>query len=98
MPHSGLQFYNKFLLSYAGFSFPITLTLWHMIFCSILSSTCIWTGLVKPLDIPREMYTSKVIPIAACYALALWTGNAAYTLCSVSFMQMVKAGETRSLF
>lgn len=29
--------YNKWILAYSGFPFPIALTLWHMVFCSLLA-------------------------------------------------------------
>lgn len=103
-----MVFYNKFLLSYFGFMYPITvspethvrsarsdrplrcmqLTMWHMIACSAIASALIFTRLVQPLAIPSDLYYKKVVPIAACYAGALWTSNAAYSICSVSFAQV----------
>ncbi|GAX83205.1 hypothetical protein CEUSTIGMA_g10631.t1 [Chlamydomonas eustigma] len=93
-----MVFYNKFLLSYFGFYYPITLTLWHMVVCTSLATACVQSGLVKALEIPNELYIKKIIPIAACYAGALWTSNAAYALTSVSFAQMVKAGMPVAVF
>lgn len=29
--------YNKWILAFYGFPFPIALTLWHMFFCSVLA-------------------------------------------------------------
>ena len=28
--------YNKWILAYFGFHFPLALTMWHMLFCSIV--------------------------------------------------------------
>jgi len=64
------------------------LTLWHMVVCTTLASICVLSGVVKPLEIPKELYLKKIIPIAACYAGALWTSNAAYAISSVSFAQV----------
>ena len=64
------------------------LTLWHMVVCTTLASICVLSGVVKPLEIPQELYLKKIIPIAACYAGALWTSNAAYAISSVSFAQV----------
>ena len=58
-----------------------------MVVCTTLASICVLSGLVKPLDIPSELYIKKIFPIAACYAGALWTSNAAYAISSVSFAQ-----------
>ena len=33
--------FNKWLLAYAGFPFPISLTLWHMFFCSTVAFLCV---------------------------------------------------------
>ncbi len=33
--------FNKWLLAYAGFPFPISLTLWHMFFCSVVGFLCV---------------------------------------------------------
>ena len=33
--------FNKWLLAYAGFPFPISLTLWHMFFCSTVGFLCV---------------------------------------------------------
>ena len=59
-----------------------------MVACTTLASACIWSGLVKPLEIPSDLYYKKILPIAACYAGALWTSNEAYAVCSVSFAQV----------
>ena len=59
-----------------------------MVACTTLASACIWSGLVKPLEIPSDLYFKKILPIAACYAGALWTSNEAYAVCSVSFAQV----------
>ena len=38
------------MLAYADFPYPITLTLWHMIFCSVVSAVLVQTGAVKAVD------------------------------------------------
>ncbi len=83
--------YNKFLLSVAGFPYPITLTLWHMLFCSTIAFALVRSGWVKSIDMEFDTYVSAIVPIGACYAVSLWVGNAAYLHLSVSFIQMLKA-------
>lgn len=34
---AGVILYNKWILTTWGFHFPITLTMWHMFFCSLVS-------------------------------------------------------------
>ena len=35
---AGVILYNKWILTVWGFTFPITLTMWHMAFCSVVSA------------------------------------------------------------
>ena len=42
--------YNKWLLAYGGFPFPIALTMFHMAFCSLLAFLLVRFGAVTPLD------------------------------------------------
>ncbi|EFJ45992.1 hypothetical protein VOLCADRAFT_63129 [Volvox carteri f. nagariensis] len=84
--------FNKWLLAYSGFPFPIALTLWHMFFCS-----CVGVVAVRVLKVvkshnmtPREYYT-RVMPIGLLYAGSLWLSNSAYLYLSVSFIQMTKS-------
>ncbi|GLI68172.1 hypothetical protein VaNZ11_012512 [Volvox africanus] len=84
--------FNKWLLAFSGFPFPIALTLWHMFFCS-----CVGILAVRVLKVvkshnmtPREYY-SRVMPIGLLYAGSLWLSNSAYLYLSVSFIQMTKS-------
>lgn len=83
--------YNKYLLAYSGFHYPITLTMWHMFFCASLAIGLIKSGKVQAINMERETYMRAIVPIGACYAGTLWVGNAAYLYLSVSFIQMLKA-------
>ena len=38
--------YNKWILSYFGFPYPIALTMWHMFFSSCLAFICIKVGVL----------------------------------------------------
>ncbi|PNW79459.1 hypothetical protein CHLRE_09g415900v5 [Chlamydomonas reinhardtii] len=82
---------NKYILDFAGFHFPIALTLSHMAFCSAVATALIKLGFVKAIDMDNTMYFNNVVPIAALFSGTLWLGNAAYLYLSVSFIQMVKA-------
>ena len=58
--------FNKWLLAYSGFPFPITLTMWHMAFCSTVGFICIRVlGVVKSHNMPAKEYFSRVMPIGA---------------------------------
>mmetsp|Transcript_23992 Transcript_23992/g.66668 ORF Transcript_23992/g.66668 Transcript_23992/m.66668 type:complete len:346 (+) Transcript_23992:185-1222(+) len=91
--------YNKWLLAYGGFPFPISLTMFHMAFCSVLAFLLVQFGAVTPLDsMTWDLYARTILPIGSLYALVLWTGNSAYLYISVSFIQMLKALAPVSVF
>ncbi|KAJ6794899.1 Uncharacterized protein M6B38_228325 [Iris pallida] len=89
--------YNKYILDpkLYNWSFPISLTLIHMAFCSSLAFLLVRVlRLVDPPSSPamtRPLYLSSVVPIGALYSLSLWFSNSAYIYLSVSFIQMLKA-------
>ncbi len=52
------------LLAYSGFPFPITLTMWHMAFCSIVGFACVRVfKLVKSHNMTPKDYFNRVFPI-----------------------------------
>ncbi|KAL4422706.1 hypothetical protein ABPG75_008903 [Micractinium tetrahymenae] len=84
--------FNKWLLAYSGFPFPIALTMWHMSFCSAVGFICIRVlGLVKSHNMSTKDYMQRVMPIGVLYAASLWLSNSAYLYLSVSFIQMTKS-------
>lgn len=84
--------YNKWVLAFSGFPFPVTLTLWHMLFCSVVSFCLVKLGLVAPVEgMTMEVYKTAILPIGAAFAIVLWLGNAAYLHLTVAFIQMLKA-------
>ncbi len=82
--------YNKWILAYYGFPYPIALTIWHMTFSSALAFAVVRLGYVEACNMSAETYVKAVVPIGACFAGTLWLGNAAYLYLSVSFIQMLK--------
>ena len=84
--------FNKYILAFGGFPFPITLTVWHMLFSSSIASVFVWSGKVPSTEgMDTKRYASSVMPIGVLFAGTLWMGNAAYLHLSVSFIQMLKA-------
>jgi hypothetical protein len=79
--------FNKWLLAFSGFPFPIALTLWHMFFCSSVGILAVRVlKLVKSHNMtPREYYT-RVMPIGepssmqtaqqTCYKSSTWSVQA----------------------
>lgn len=89
---AGVILYNKYILTVFGFPFPVTLTMIHMAFCSALAFVLVRVlGVVKGINMSRETYVQKIVPIAGLFAVVLWMGNSAYVYLSVAFIQMVKA-------
>ena len=64
--------FNKWLLAFSGFPYPITLTMWHMLFCSAVGFLCVRVGrFVKPHNMSAHDYLRRVMPIGApCSAIA----------------------------
>lgn len=84
--------FNKWLLAYSGFPYPIALTSWHMLFCSTIAFMCVRVlKLVKSHNMTPRAYVRRVLPIGALYAASLWLSNASYLYLSVSFIQMTKS-------
>ncbi|KAI8468164.1 MAG: solute carrier protein [Monoraphidium minutum] len=84
--------FNKWLLAYSGFPYPIALTMWHMIFCSSIAFVAVRVlGLVKSHNMSAREYMTRVMPIGLLYAGSLWLSNSAYLYLSVSFIQMTKS-------
>ena len=67
------------------------LTLLHQIFCSVVAFVGSRLQLFELTAMPRDVYLKGVVPVGACYAIALWFGNWAYLYLQVSFVQMLKA-------
>ena len=56
--------FNKWLLAYSGFPYPITLTAWHMLFCSTIGFLCVRVfKVVKPHNMSSRDYMRRVMPI-----------------------------------
>uniref|UniRef100_A0A7R9VSQ7 Sugar phosphate transporter domain-containing protein n=1 Tax=Chlamydomonas euryale TaxID=1486919 RepID=A0A7R9VSQ7_9CHLO len=82
---------NKYILSVAGFPYPIALTCIHMGFGSVLAFVIVKLGLAEATPISADMYISSILPIGLLFAGTLWTSNSAYLYLSVSFIQILKA-------
>eukprot|EP00249_Psilotum_nudum_P020554 c27755_g2_i1 orf=938-2026(-) len=86
--------FNKYILDKKMYNwpYPITLTMIHMGFCSLVAFLLIRVfKLVEPIGMTKDVYMSSIIPIGALYSLSLWLSNSAYIYLSVSFIQMLKA-------
>ena len=56
--------FNKWLLAYSGFPFPIALTVWHMFFCSFVGIMAVRVlRLVKSHNMTTREYMKRVFPI-----------------------------------
>ncbi|CAI5982620.1 unnamed protein product [Closterium sp. NIES-64] len=86
--------FNKYILDRKLYNwpYPISLTMIHMAFCSLLAFLLVKVfKVVEPISLSTEMYLTSVLPIGALYSLSLWFSNSAYIYLSVSFIQMLKA-------
>lgn len=86
-----LIMYNKWLLSFAHFSFPFALTSLHQLFAAIMSHIVCGLGLQTPPRLNLDQIVNLICPIAVCSSLSLALSNQAMVYISVPFMQMLKA-------
>ena len=89
---SGVILYNKWVLAFSGFPYPLALTLFHMGFCSSLAFILVrLLKVVEPINMSSHTYMTSVVPIGVLFSATLCMSNAAYLFLSVSFIQMLKA-------
>lgn len=56
--------FNKWMLAYSGFPFPMALVMWHMCFCSAVGFLAVRVfRVVESHDMNTEEYFKRVIPI-----------------------------------
>ena len=60
--------YNKWILAYYGFPYPISLTMWHMTFSSVLAFLCVRMGYVPAVNMTMGTYMKAILPIGALFA------------------------------
>jgi len=87
--------FNKVLLTTWGFKFPFFLTMWHMLFASILTQILSRTTNLLPSVMEGRVslidYFRKFVPMSFLFAASLVLGNSAYRFISVPFIQMLKS-------
>jgi len=88
----GLIMYNKWMLSYLGFHFPIALMLIHQFTCTCLSQIVIkGFKAAEPLNLSMSQIMSAVAPVALVFSLSISFVNYGQMYISVKFLQMLKA-------
>jgi len=60
--------YNKWILVFYGFPFPITLTMWHMAFSAFLATILVRGGWVAGVDMSFDTYLRAIVPVAFLFA------------------------------
>ncbi|KAJ5266988.1 sugar phosphate/phosphate translocator [Penicillium angulare] len=92
---SSVILFNKYLLDYANFRYPIILTTWHLTFATIMTQllarfTTVLDGR-KSVKMTGRVYLRAIVPIGLMFSLSLICGNMTYLYLSVAFIQMLKA-------
>jgi drug/metabolite transporter (DMT)-like permease len=87
--------FNKFVLDQLQFPYPMFLCCWHMVLATVITRvmsrfTNMLPG-VREKKVDSVVFTNKIIPVAACFAVSLVLSNKAYIYLSVSYIQMLKA-------
>lgn len=92
---AGLINFNKYIVSPGRFPHAMCLTCLHMLSSFILSlllylvRPSMYLGMQNCKDNFRSMF-KRLIPIGCLFAITLFTGNKALTLCTVPFLQFMK--------
>ena len=61
--------YNKWILVFYNFPFPVTLTMWHMGFSAVLATICVKAGWVPAeKKMTSAIYLQAVLPVAVLFA------------------------------
>ncbi|KAL1980175.1 hypothetical protein VTN96DRAFT_4503 [Rasamsonia emersonii] len=92
---SSVILFNKHLLDYANFRFPIVLTTWHLAFATLMTQILARTTTLldgrKTVKMTGRVYLRAIVPIGLFFSLSLICGNVTYLYLSVAFIQMLKA-------
>ena len=87
--------FNKYLLTVAGFPFPVLLTTWHQVFATlgtqVLGRTTSLLDSRHDLNMTPRMFVRQVMPVGIMFSASLIFTNKAFIYLSVSFIQMLKA-------
>lgn len=94
-----LILFNKWLLSYAGYHYPIAMVSGHLSFLALISrAACDVFRLATPPELSWQQYWTLVLPLGASNALSICLCNVASMLLSVPMVQMLKAAITPCSF
>ncbi|PKX88522.1 UDP-galactofuranose transporter [Aspergillus novofumigatus IBT 16806] len=92
---SSVILFNKHILDYAQFRFPIILTTWHLAFATFMTQVLARTTTLldgrKSVKMTGRVYLRAIVPIGLFFSLSLICGNVTYLYLSVAFIQMLKA-------
>ncbi|KAJ0427023.1 triose-phosphate transporter family-domain-containing protein [Aspergillus carlsbadensis] len=87
--------FNKWILEYTPFKYPILLTTWHLLFATLatqlLAHTTPLLSARKSLPMNARIYMARIAPIGLLYSASLVCSNVAYVYLNVGFIQMLKA-------
>lgn len=86
-----LIMYNKWLLSYKNYRFPLAMTLSHQFCTALLAHATCRLGFMTPPQLTPQQLQSRILPIALLFAASIALSNLAVSYLTVPFMQMLKA-------
>ncbi|PRP78978.1 hypothetical protein PROFUN_11443 [Planoprotostelium fungivorum] len=93
---AALILFNKTILTSMGFSFPIFLTTFHLLYATVATrlmkyfNSPLLAG-VADVQMDWNQWAKGVLPIAICFSSALMLSNMAITFLNISFIQILKA-------
>jgi hypothetical protein len=84
--------YNKWLLSYKNYKFPLAMTMCHQACTATVAHITCRLGIknMSPPALTSEQLKSRIVPIALLFAASIALSNLAVSYLTVPFMQMLK--------
>lgn len=67
---AGVILINKYVLSFAGFPYPIALTCTHMLFCAVLANIIVRMGWAEVTPISADTYIRCGLEAVLCWVPA----------------------------
>ncbi|KAJ1636903.1 triose-phosphate transporter family-domain-containing protein [Pavlovales sp. CCMP2436] len=85
-----LILFNKWLMGYGGFPYPLTLCALHMLTSFSIALVFCLLGYIET-NLTLKQFVKFIVPMGLLFAAAICTGNEAVLYLSIPFIQMVKA-------
>lgn len=89
---SGIIVANRYILVELLWPYPMTVSTFGTVFSAIAGFVaCNLLNLAPPVELTMSQYMTKVLPVGAISAVALWLGNALCLHLTIAFIEMCRS-------